>query len=111
MQFQFVWKSTKCGRGGGEYIYVLGCLGVVGLEKEISGIIEFGALNEWKKENKDSRGPTTDLSVCSTAMKSRSDDKLICEEGLNWFLPVWNEISEQWWFYWGRKLRLKEEKQ
>ncbi len=52
LQFQFVWKSTKCGRReGGEYIYicVLGCLGVVGLEKEISGIIEFGALNEWKK--------------------------------------------------------------
>lgn len=94
-------------------IYVLGCLGVWwGLEKEISGIIEYGALNEWMKENQD-LGPTTDLSVCcSTAMKSRSDDKTkpICEEGPNWFLPVWNH---QWTMVilLGEELRLKEEKQ
>ncbi len=47
--FLFFFKSTNkmWARRRRRRIYVLGCLGVWwGLEKEISGIIEYGALNE-----------------------------------------------------------------
>ncbi len=53
MQFQFfVEKAQNVGEEEEEEnIYALGCLGVVGSwEGKISGIIEFGALNEWMNE-------------------------------------------------------------